>query len=250
MGTKYRLCSEADIYHVTTRGVAQQIIFEDDNDREFFLSRMRFYVDECEVHLLAWCLMSNHIHLLVQAELEKTRTFMHKLLASYAIHFNNRHRRSGHLFQGRFDSVPIETDEQLMTAMRYIHRNPLSIPGQSLETYCLSSYREYLGQPFITEVSYIMRLFDGMDEFVAFHDAWDPSDESELRAKRARQKVSDENAIEFAKQLLRIDSIGIIASSDKPTRNRYLATLKRHGLPVQQVSRITGLGRNIVQRAH
>lgn len=249
MATKYRPHSEADIYHVTTRGVAQQILFEDDSDRQAFGKRMRLYLDEEGIELFAWCFMSNHVHFLLHADLNTVREFMHKLLTSYASYFNKRYQRVGHLFQRRFDSVSVETDEQLLVAVRYIHRNPSEIPGVSYETYEWSSYREYTGSPFISKTDFVMQLFSGLDEFRAFHEAWEAECE-ESETQPFTLGLTDEQAVEYAKELLCIDSVSAIASMDKLNRDRCLATLREHGMPILQIARITGIGRNVVQRAH
>ena len=249
MANKYRTYSEANIYHITLRGVAKQIIFEDDEDRRFFGKRMRQCFDENEVKLYAWCFMSNHVHLLIRAELSVVTKAMRSLLVSYAMYFNARHDRTGHLFQNRFDSVPIETDEQLMVAVRYIHRNPSEIPGQSSESYEWSSYREYLGWPFITSTEFVKGLFNSQEDFITFHDSWQPEPEKLSGAFLSHKVLSDEEAIVFAKDLLGVDSITAIACLDKAERDRRLAILKENGLTVSQIARITGIGRNIVQRA-
>ena len=249
MANKYRMRSEADIYHVTLRGVAKQIIFEDDDDRRFFGKRMRQYLDENSVELFAWCFMSNHVHLLMHAELPLITKAMRSLLVSYAMYFNTRHERTGHLFQNRFDSVPVNTDEQLMVTVRYIHRNPSEIPEQLAERYEWSSYREYLGQPFITSTEFVMRLFNSREAFITFHDSWELETEKPTIPPSSRKAFSDEEAVVFAKELLCVDSITGIAALDRVTRNRYLTALKENGLTVAQIARITGVGRNIVQRA-
>ena len=248
MATKYRTQTESCIYHITIRGVAKQIIFEDTDDRRFFGKRLRTYLDDEKTDLYAWCFMSNHVHLLIHASLEAITRLMRRLLISYVHYFNTKHNRTGHLFQDRFDSVPIETDEQLMAAVRYIHRNPLEIPDQTMESYEWSSYREYLGVPFISNTEFVKRLFDSQADFVSFHESWNPQDETKHRSPSWRN-ATDEEAIMLACKLLEIDSVTSIASFDKSIRNKCLVILKRNGLTVSQIARITGIGRNIVQRA-
>lgn len=252
MAKKYRSQCEANIYHVTVRGVAKQIIFEDDGDRRSFGMRMRRYLEENEAELYAWCFMSNHVHLLVHAPLENLIRTMRCLLVSYAAYFNARHCRTGHLFQGRFDSVPIQTEAQLMATVRYIHRNPLGIPGQSIDGYEWSSYREYLDKPFVCKTDFVKRLFDNRNEFISFHETWQPEDirkESDQKRQFRPKQLTDQEAIEYACELLGIESMTSIASLDKPIRDMCLAALRRSGMTIEQVARITGIGRNIVQRA-
>ena len=183
MGYKYREECESSIYHVTFRGVAKQIVFETDDDRRFFGQRMRQYLDELDLELYAWCFMSNHMHMLLHADLEITSVFMRKLLSAYARYFNDKYDRVGHLFQDRFGSVAVATDAQLMATVRYIHRNPCEIPGQSFETYIWSSYREYVRAPFISETRFVLSLFNSIGEFAEFHKNWQPDDEKQAKPK-------------------------------------------------------------------
>jgi REP element-mobilizing transposase RayT len=253
MATRYRQRCESNVYHVTARGTAKQIIFEDDVDRRFFGQKMRKCLDDCGVELFAWCLMSNHVHLLVRSELDSVTKFMQKLLTGYVRHFNERHDRTGHLFQNRFDSVPVQTDEQLMTAVRYIHRNPDDMPNQRYDRYEWSSYREYVGRPFVSHVEFVLDVFGGLDRFVAFHRREDGEcggdDAIAPKHASAKIKIPDEEAVEYAKSLLGMDSLASLASCGKTSRDSCLAVLKEARLPIAQISRITGIGRNIIQRA-
>lgn len=247
---KYRSQCEANIYHITVRGTARQIVFEDDVDRRNFGMRMRRSLQINEAELYAWCFMSNHVHLLIHANLETVTKVMRGLLGSYAEYFNARHGRTGHLFESRFDSVPVQTEEQLMAAVRYIHRNPLAIPGQSIASFEWSSYQEYLGEPFICKTDFVYRLFNGRDEFIAFHESRQ-QEAYEWNAKRrfGAEELTDKEAVALALELLKVDSMASIAAFDKTTRDACLAKLRKTGMTINQVARITGIGRNIVQRA-
>ena len=97
-----RRASASDTYHVILRGVGRQIIFEDDLDRTKFMCKMADYLDECGGIIYAWCLMDNHVHLLVRMPLDKLSLMMRKLCTSYSRYFNGKYERVGHLFQDRF----------------------------------------------------------------------------------------------------------------------------------------------------
>ena len=102
MPRQARKRSEADIYHVTIRGVARVLVFEDDADRARFLDLLGGMLRLTDGELLAWCLMGNHVHLLFHMELGRLSEGMKRLESSYASYFNKRHSRAGHLFQDRF----------------------------------------------------------------------------------------------------------------------------------------------------
>lgn len=162
-------------YHLYNRGVEKRKIFKDDQDYKVFLSYLKDYLEPkktlqlqkqlanseiCwkekdkilrllrlnnfhgEVNLMVYCLMPNHFHLLIKQKNEKTiNSFMNSIFTRYTMYFNKKNKRVGHLFQGRYKAVLVETDEQLLHLSRYIHRNPAR-PG--LEA-CYSSFGDYIG---------------------------------------------------------------------------------------------------------
>ena len=243
---KYRTRCDSEIYHITTRGVGQQLIFEDDEDRRTFGRFLRNQLERVGGELYAWCFMDNHVHLLVHLELDALSNAMGALLTCYARYFNGRHGRSGHLFENRFDSVPIESTEQLLAAVRYIHQNPFDGPSADLSSYRWSSYREYLGSPFITATSFVLDIFENSDDFAEFHrQAGSSYDEI---VEHTLMKGAD-GLLAIARRATGLDSPLQIARLDREQRDAALASLKNAGLSISQIVRLTGLGRNIIQRA-
>ncbi|MDY6850016.1 MAG: transposase [Thermodesulfobacteriota bacterium] len=112
-------------YHVIARGVNRRELFLDDDDRRKFLSRFSDLLTETQTQCFAWALMSNHFHLLLRPGQAGLAHLMRRLLTSYAIYFNRRHDRSGHLFQNRYRSIVCDEDAYLHELVRYIHLNPL-----------------------------------------------------------------------------------------------------------------------------
>ncbi len=113
------------LQHVIVRGVNRCDIFIDDRDRRRFLERMSLLLRETGTDCLAWSLMTNHVHLLLCPRHTRLAPFMRRLLTGYAVGFNLRHHRSGHLFQNRYKSLVCEEDSYLLELVRYIHLNPL-----------------------------------------------------------------------------------------------------------------------------
>ena len=129
------------------RGARRQAIFRDDQDRTTFLGILDdlHSGDGLEIH--AYCLMGNHYHLVVHCPRGNLSTAMHHLGSRYAQRFNTHHGVDGPLFRGRFRSEPITTDEYLVEAVRYVHRNPLELgPAGGLAGYPWSSHAAYLGR--------------------------------------------------------------------------------------------------------
>ena len=244
MRTGRKKC-ESDVYHVVVRGVGKQILFEDDADRRFFLDTLSDQRAGYGVQLYAWCLMSNHVHLLLRAPLEDISAMMRALETRYAGFFNTRHARTGTLFQGRFTSVPVESDEQLLQAVRYIHHN-LAGAGEPIDSPW-SSFRDYVGKRGSIDVdtAFVMELFGGKPSFLRLHDSEDRSYAQHL----PRHRVTDTQALSIAKDVLgKVGPHGLKAI-DKASRDELLVRLKEAGLSVRQISRITSIGENIIQRA-
>jgi REP element-mobilizing transposase RayT len=141
---------------VTARGNDRRAIFRDDADREHFLRRLRESVAQFEVRLHLFCLMDNHIHLVVETRRANLGRFMHRLQTAYTVCFNLRHRRHGHVLQGRYGAWLVEKDAYLLRLSRYVHlnpvftaearRRPLRERVAMLRQYPWSSYRRYIGR--------------------------------------------------------------------------------------------------------
>jgi REP element-mobilizing transposase RayT len=121
--------------------------------RRRFLKRLGETADEFDVRIYAFCLMTNHVHLVVETPQANLRHFMHKLETAYTIYYNKRHRESGHLIQGRYGAKAVEGDSYLLTLTRYVHLNPVYVGAmvrkpledrvKALRTYPWSSYLNY-----------------------------------------------------------------------------------------------------------
>ena len=120
-----RLLSTTGFYHVILRGINRQRIFEDEEDYERFLFLLEHYKTICGYELFAYCLMPNHIHILIKEGKEALSTVFCRIGTSFVYWYNLKYERSGHLFQDRYKSEAVEDDAYFLTALRYIHRNPV-----------------------------------------------------------------------------------------------------------------------------
>jgi REP element-mobilizing transposase RayT len=144
------------VYHVTARGNERRRIFRDDADRRQFLATLEQAVREHALRVHAFCLMPNHYHLLVETPGANLSQAIGWLQTTYTIRFNRRHRRSGHLVQGRFKAHLVDADSYATEVLRYIHLNPVRPPDKSapvprerrtlLRKFPWSSHRAYLGK--------------------------------------------------------------------------------------------------------
>jgi REP element-mobilizing transposase RayT len=146
MMRKLRFEIPGGMYHITSRGNERRAIFRDDRDRQRLLSVASAAVDEFGWLVHAYCLMPNHYHLLVETPQPNISRGMMKINGVYAQAFNNRHKRVGHVFQGRFHSIVVDKDDYLHRRSRYIVLNPVRAKLVALpEQWAWSSYRPTAG---------------------------------------------------------------------------------------------------------
>ncbi|MCL2672285.1 MAG: transposase [Clostridiales bacterium] len=117
--------SENGLYHVMLRGINQQQIFHDNEDNEKFLAVLKECKKVSEFELHAYCLMGNHVHLLLRTGKEELEQIFKRIGVRYVYWYNWKYKRTGHLFQDRYKSEPVENDEYYFTVLRYIHQNPI-----------------------------------------------------------------------------------------------------------------------------
>jgi len=147
MPRKNRIDFPGALNHVIARGIDKKSIFETAEDKMFFLQRMNKLVEENDFVLYAWCIMENHFHLLIQTGEVPLSTIMRKLLTGYAVNYNRKYKRAGHLFQNRYKSILCEKDEYLLRLVRYIHLNPVKaniVQIRKLDTYFWTSHHELI----------------------------------------------------------------------------------------------------------
>lgn len=139
-------CSEA-LYHISERGNERRAIFNDDTDRIRFLDIVRRNQTKYGFGIYAYCLMTNHLHLLVASHGADISQVMKSINISYVIYFNRKYQRCGHLFQDRFRSELVDSNEYIMEVSRYIHLNPLRagmVSNETIHEYPWSSYPHYV----------------------------------------------------------------------------------------------------------
>lgn len=125
MSRPIRIAFPDALYHVTARGDRREAIFDDDQDRRQFLATLEQVVDRFNWVCHAWCLMDNHYHLLIQTPDGNLSRGMRQLNGVYTQASNRRHRRVGHLFQGRFKAILVDSDAYLLELGRYVVLNPV-----------------------------------------------------------------------------------------------------------------------------
>jgi len=150
MPRQARLDAPGTLHHVMIRGIERSPIFDDDQDRRDFISRVGILSQETGTRIVAWALMRNHVHLLLFSGSPGISKFMRRLLTGYALRYNRRHGRNGHLFQNRYKSIVCEEGAYLLELVRYIHLNPLRASQvksmDELDQYPWSGHRTLIGK--------------------------------------------------------------------------------------------------------
>ena len=147
MGRGLRVSIPGGIYHVFQRGNNKEYIFADDEDKLRFMKLLLEHLDKEQFSLLGYVIMSNHYHLIIQLDETLMQGFMHHILCNYARNYNKRKGRSGHVFEGRYQSRYVSNRKYLFDLLRYVHQNPLRAGiCRQVSTYTWSSDHFYRTQ--------------------------------------------------------------------------------------------------------
>ncbi|MFH1379788.1 MAG: transposase [bacterium] len=168
MPRKPRLDIPGYLYHVIIRGIEKRLIFKDSRDYNEFLRRFGEILEEEKGISFAWALMPNHAHMLVRSGVNGLASIMRKVLTGYAVYFNGRHKRVGHLFQNRYRSTLCDMDAYLLMLIRYIHLNPLKAKIvkniNELNNYTWTGHSVIMGKKQYSwqDVNSVLALFNPM----------------------------------------------------------------------------------------
>lgn len=262
MPRKARVESGTGIFHVMMRGINHQNLFEEPEDYYQFiatLDRMRFRYDEdgtpmgsnCTYY--AYCLMSNHFHLLIREREESVGETIKRIAGSYVYYYNRKYGRDGHLFKERFKSEPVNDMAYFTTLLRYIHQNPLKAGiVEHVKDYEYSSWGEYDGtvEP-VFQICHTQTVlnripFSELEEWVNkplsgdVHclDIEDPS----------RKRPSDDQVWQMIMEKSGVTNASAFQQLNDEVKRDVLRELKEQGASHRQLERLTGVGRGVIQK--
>ncbi len=242
--------SSTGIYHVVLRGINKQRIFEDNKDYRFFLHRLLKYKGKSDYELYAYCLMSNHVHLLMKERSETIGTAFRRIGASYVYWYNRKYERVGHLFQDRYRSEPVETDAYFLTVIRYIHQNPLKAGlVDDVQTYPWSSYNEYVEKPVICNTEYVLKMFSPKPEkaMILWERFHRQNSADKCLEYDANIRINDSEAVKLIKNVAGVDNPEELKAYEKQKRNGIIKQLKADGLSIRQIERLTGISFAVIR---
>lgn len=235
----------SEYMHIIVRGIGKQILFEEESDMATYLGYLKKYADETKVSVLAYCLMENHAHLLVRDCEGNISALMQKTGVGYAQYYNRKYERVGYLFQGRYKSEIITDEVYLLSAFRYILNNPEKAGICRADEYRWSSYREYGAGNSFTDYEILKKRIGDKNALKAFLGQADDVEHIEAEPR----KKDDKWALETLKKVLKVESGTALQQFDKNRRDEALAKLKKQGISVRQLERLTGINRGIIQKA-
>ena len=235
-----RQAAESQIYHVVARGNNQQDIFLDDRD---FAKYRQYLLRVCSEHgltLYAYCLMTNHVHLLIKEGDVALGKSIGIVNGSYARYLNWKNETSGHVFQDRFFSAPVEDDRYFLAALRYIHRNPLKAAMTNSLSYPWSSYDEYIDHAICVDTEMALSILGSVEEFIALHEA---EQDALPEIREPGKKLTKLDAMHI---LLRCAGIAEVEELSELSTKEQAAALKKahaYGVPVHWMKEMSGLSR-------
>ena len=243
-----RKISETGIYHVMLRGINRQNIFEDDQDRLYFMSVLASCKKVSGFRLHAFVLMSNHIHLLLEPLDEPLDMIFRRIGTRYAVWYNRKYQRAGHLFQDRFRSENVSTVQYYQTVLRYILQNPMKAgmekhPGE----YRWSSYTAYeKGQGIVTDTQYAVELFGGRETLIQYLKQ--DNDDTVMDEENHDWRLQDDAARRIMRQITQCSSVSDFQKLDPDLQKKHAAEMYQERLSMGQIARLTGMSKTTVFR--
>lgn len=245
-----RTFSNSKTYHVIFKGIDNQDIFYDNQDKIFFLKQILETKKIFDYSLYSYCLMDNHIHLVLKCENDFLSKIAQSLMIRYAHYFNSIYKRTGPILQNRFKSKNIETKDYFLRVCRYVHRNPENAGICKTEDYQWSSYKEYLQKEKLIDKKILLYYFNNsLDTFIQFTKNTDYlQDLEDLADYELLEKLTDEQVCNIIMKKFNISKIEDISTFFKPPskqiqekRLKQLEQIK--GTNISQLSRIVRISR-------
>ena len=243
-----------NVYHIILRGINRQELFFDNNDKEKFVKEIKNTKEKYKYQLYAYVLMNNHVHMLVKDEKNCISKIIQSLATSYAMYFNKKYERIGHLFYNRFHSKSVESLNYLLNVQRYIHKNPQKDGIGNMSSYQWSSYQEYMGKKKLVDTEFILSIFSEEKEkaielWQTYHSKATDEQYSEKEFE-SETKLNDDEAIIAIQKKLQIENILEIQKYKPEYRDKMIQEASSiTGIYREQLARILGINKRMVYRA-
>ncbi len=248
MPREARKISCSNIYHAMLRGINRQVICEEDADRRVFMMALKECKDVSGFKLHAFCLMPNHVHLLIEPAGEPLELIFKRLGVKYVGWFNRKYDRAGHLFQDRFRSENVEDNLYFMTVLRYILQNPMKAGMESQPgSYPWSSYLAYKkGIGSITDTQYAIDLFGSQEALIDY--VLLGNEDTVMDEDQFDWRMRIEKAKEIMEQVSGCATVSDFQRLDRQIQKEYAVKIYLAGVSAYQIAKMTGMSKSTVER--
>lgn len=239
--------SRTDTYHIMLRGINQQQIFEDEEDCDKFIEILKHYQAICGYKVFAYCLMGNHIHLLMEFPKAPIEQVFKRIGSKYVYWYNIKYQRKGHLFQDRFRSEPVDDDPYFFTVIRYIHQNPVKAGlCKNVQDYKYSSYNGYFTDSDLIDKEFVFSVIS-KEDFIEHNNQSSTAKCLDVDEKVIK-RVTDEEARKIIKKYSKCENVTEFQAIPIGKRDKYLRIFKEKGISIRQISRLTGVSYYVIQK--
>ncbi|PKL48769.1 MAG: transposase [Nitrospira bacterium HGW-Nitrospira-1] len=255
-----RQYSKTGIYHIMLRGNERKDIFIDKEDKGKFIKIVIKKKADEAFKLYAYCIMNNHLHLVIKEQKEPISRIVKKIATSYAYYFNKKHKRVGHLFQDRYKSETIEDEPYLLSVIRYVHNNPEKAGIAKKEKYKWSSYSNYIDilnhHTEIPEIKEILEIFSlntkkALKEFIDYGNKYEEKNFLEMK-ETIESEIDEENVNEYINGYLKSRNLKKEElkkrEHTKQKEDLIQQLKKRSNLSKRKIAILIGVNRETVRR--
>ena len=248
---KSREYSLSDVYHVIFRGNDKQDIFYDDQDRYIFLDRIQITQDKFKYEIFSYCLMNNHVHMVIKVKDDLLSKSMHNLGIRYSMYFNKKMDRRGHLFENRYLSKKVESLNYFLNVCKYVHRNPENAKIEKTEQYKWSSYQDYMNnkRKIINQKVLLHYFNDDIEEFKNFTLEDNKNNLDKYAEYEIINRLGEDELINIIKEKFDVQKASDVSVVNKYEREEIIKKLAYiDGTNVNQLARITKISRYEIKK--
>lgn len=249
MPRKAREKSVTNIYHVVIKGANNQLMFEERADYIKYLDLLSFFSNELNFSIYAYCLMSNHVHLLIENRDISLESIFRHINTSYSTWFNRKYQRSGYLQQGRYYSEPVDNEVYFYNVVRYIHQNPVKagLEASVGEEYPWSSIHSFINMnSFLVSIDKVLEKFQRLDYFLELQSTILDDDVFDIDKKVGY--LPDDMARKIIEKECGCKTSADFQKLPIADQYNYIIAINKKGLSIRQINRLTGVSKGVIER--
>lgn len=246
MPRKAREKSGTGIYHIMMRGADRRIVFSDDEDCTRFLETVQKVKNDSDFEMFAYCLMGNHIHLLMRENTDPLKVIFKRIGSSYVYYYNWKYQLHGHLFQDRFRSENIEDDAYFLDVLRYICQNPVKagLINTPFDYRWLGCGRVTTDDPLVDDPGELIDMSRG--DLLSF--VGQPC-QSEHLEDTGMKRLTDREAVERLCALCKCSAAQEIGGWNEEQQEKAIQIAHKNGVSIRQISRLTAISKAKIEKA-